>query len=185
MNHFNYLGEARRLRLPTIATTFAIDNRVRGPLTALFATLLLSAAVSLAQLSRLHAAQRAYAAASAQLAASNTSVAAIKQLRARVAAKTQLTALVVDVRRISLLHANELAWIGNRLPPDTWLNALRYENGSYSLEGTSKRVGAVGSAILALRDNDLAPVPRLVSLHDVAGDVAAPVHYALRLEAHP
>jgi Tfp pilus assembly protein PilN len=185
MNSFNYLGAARPLRWPSVATTFAIDNRVRGPLALLMATLIFTTAVAVAQFSRLHAAQRAFTAMSTRLATSNASVAAINALRARVDEKTRLAAHIDDVRRISLVHANELAWIGNHLPQDTWLSALRYEDGNYSLEGTSKRIGAVGSAILALRGGDLATAPRLVSLRDDAGDASAHVHYTLVLEARP
>ena len=184
VKRFNYLND-RRIGWPAIAFTVAIDNRIRGPLAALVTTLILTAVVSFVQLTRLQSAQRSYAVACARLAASTSAASAVKAFGAQVEGKARLAAHVAQLRRISIVRVNELAWIGNHLPPDTWLTALRYENGSYSLEGTSERVAAVGSAMVALRADGRAGAARLVSLHDEANSSVRHVHYTLRLEAHP
>ena len=181
MIRFDYLHPARRAPLRVCCGTFAIDNRVRGPLLALFATLAVTAAAGMVQLERLHAAQHAYARAAAALIANEPAVRDAAALQERAARSARLSDDVDDVRRSGLQHANDLAWIGNRLPAQTWLHALRFEDGAYSLEGTSVRVSAVGAAMLALRDVDRATVPQLVSLQVDPTAGAAPIRYRLRI----
>lgn len=163
----------------------AIDNRIRGPLTALIATVILTSTVSLVQLARLRTAQAAYVRASIQLTADEPRIRGIDALRAHVLRQTQLSAYVAGVRRISLGQANELIWIGNRLPAQTWLRVLRYENGSYSLEGTADRAAAVGTAMLALHDETHATIAQLVSLQDDGSTSATRIRYSLRLQTQP
>lgn len=183
MTRFNYLRAPARKPVFVLSGTFAIDNRIRGPLAALVATFILTGALSLVQFSRFTAAQRAYVAQSQRLLARAAQVEAVTALRATTVRKSRLIAHVDAVRRMSLAHANELAWIGNHLPADTWLGVLRYEHGSYSLEGASERAAAVGSAMLALRDNPRSTLPKLVSLRDDADTSgAARIRYTLRLE---
>ncbi len=183
VNRFNYLPDVRTQRFPNFAVRVAIDNRIRGPLATLGAILFVSAGLSTVQLARLHAAQHTSAVIAARLAASADSLAAIRCLRVRVHAARRMSEQLADMRRVSIAHANELAWIGNHLPSETWLSALHYENGAYSLEGTSSRVAAIGNAILALQVGGRAGEPRLLSLHE---DAARPGHvmYSLRLEPH-
>jgi Tfp pilus assembly protein PilN len=182
MIRFNYLAKTRRFPFPTGLATFAIDNRIRGPLAALMATTVLTATLSMVQLSRLHTAQRAYAAAAMRLTADQPALDELNALRARLINGTRLSERVTKIRRASLLHANELTWIGNHLPAQTWLATLRYEAGSYSLEGTSDRASAVGATILALHDAAHATVPQLISLHDDRSGGTARVRYTLRVQ---
>jgi Tfp pilus assembly protein PilN len=178
VTRFNYLQRGRpQLRFATVA----IDNRIRGPLVALFATLLLTAILSSAQLVRLQAAQHAYAAASTRLLNAEAAVARTRALHGRILAASRLAARVDGIRRASLVHANELTWIGNHLPAHVWLVALRYEGGTYSLEGTSDRASAVGAAMDALNDGSHPIVPQLVSLHDDGSTGATRVRYRLFL----
>jgi Tfp pilus assembly protein PilN len=185
MNRFNYLLASRRPAFTSRFAVLAIDNRVRGPLAALLVTVLLTATGGLIQLARLCAADQAYARAAMALSALQPAVRNVDAQRARVVRKTLLADYLLGIRRSDFVHANELTWIGNRLPPHTWLGALRYEAGSYSLEGTSDRAAEVGTAMLALHDAAHATTPQLVSLHDDGSAGAARVHYTLRLQTRP
>ncbi len=185
MTRFNYLPRPRGAAFPLRFTTVAIDNRIRGPLAALIGTLMLTALLSTVQLVRLQAAQRTAAAASMQLAAGQAAIAEFRTLQARVDSDSRLSARVDDIRRASLQHANQLTWIGNHLPAHVWLAVLRYEDGKYSLEGTSDRAAAVGAAMDALRDSNRPTVPQLVSLHDDEGASDTRVRYRLRLQTPP
>jgi Tfp pilus assembly protein PilN len=137
------------------------------------------------QLTRLHAAQDRFAYASIRLAADEPAVRRSGALRAHILRETRLVEYVVGLQRTSLTRVNDLAWIGNRLPAHTWLRALRFDNGNYTLEGTSDRSAAVGTALLALRDAGHATLPQLVSLHDDGGTTATRVRYTLRVGRRP
>jgi len=182
MIRFNYLAKTRRPLFRSGFTTIAIDNRIRGPLAALIGTIVLTATLSMVQLARLHAAQSAYAAAALRLSADEPALDDLAALRKHVLDGTRLSERVAVIRRASLLHANELTWIGNHLPPQTWLTVLRYEGGSYSLEGTSDRASAVGTAMLDLHDAARATIPQLISLHDDGTGGATRVRYTLRVQ---
>jgi Tfp pilus assembly protein PilN len=182
MNRFNYLPVARRPSLAPRLTVVAIDNRIRGPLSALLATIVLTAALSTVQLVRLHTAQLAYARAAIHLNADQEAVRDVETLRRDVVRRRSLNDYVVGLARASLARTNELTWIGNRLPAQTWLRALRFEAGGYSLEGTCDRAAAVGTTILALRDEAHAAIPQLVSLRDDRSAARARVRFTLRLQ---
>lgn len=182
MTRFNYLAA----RGPTFATRsirVAIDNRIRGPLAALLATVVVTAALGAVQLVRLHVAQASYARATIRLVATQAAVRSVEAQRQRVLRRTRLHDYVASMRRASLAHANELTWIGNRLPAQTWLRSLRYESGRYSLEGSCDRAAAVGTVLLALRDDTHAAVPQLMSLRDDGSAATGRrVHFTLRLQ---
>jgi Tfp pilus assembly protein PilN len=182
MIRFNYLDDARHR---SFNLTFAIDNRIRGPLFALVAIVLVTVALTMVQLVRLRAAHEAYLMTSARLADGTAAVAQIKSLQARIDGKVQLTARVAEIRESSMSKTTELAWIGNHLPRDTWLRTLRLEHGTYSLEGTSTHVASVSGAMMALNDSSQTVVPRLISVHTDVSDPSAPVTYALRLDPRP
>ncbi len=185
MTRFNYLVRARRSSVPRALPVLAIDNRIRGPLGALVATVALTAILCTVQFARLQAAGRTYAAASAQIAADAPALAAVDALRARLSVLAQLDAAVSAMRRSSLARADELAWIGNHLPQQTWLTSLRYEDGAYWLEGTADHAAAVGAALDALHDPAHDVTPQLLSLRDNAGAAGPRFEYRLRLQAAP
>ncbi len=185
MKRFNYLAGRRRTAGDSKLGGLAIDNRIRVPLAAFIASITLAATLDLVQLTRLHAAQDRYARASIRLAADEPAVRERGALRAHIQRETQLIDYVVGLQRTSLARADDLAWIGNRLPAHTWLRALRFENGYYTLDGTSDRSAAVGTALLALRDAGRATLPQLVSLHDDGASTAPRVRYTLRIETRP
>jgi Tfp pilus assembly protein PilN len=181
MTGFNYLGPSRRPSFPIRLTVVAIDNRIRGPLATLLATIVLTTTLSAVQLARLHAAQLAYVHASERLRAGEGAVRDIESRQARLRRLRELGDYVAGVQRASLARTNELAWIGNRLPAQTWLRTLRVERGVYSLEGTCDRVAAVGAVMIALRDEAHPAIPQLVSLHDDRTS-ADRVRFTLRLQ---
>ncbi len=178
---FNYLAATPRMPRAALFAGLAVDARVRGPILLLLATAVLTVLTATMQLARLRAAQDAYDRAALQVTAQAPAVAATVALRARIIRETQLLELVDATARTSASRADELAWIGNRLPAQTWLHSLRLENGVYSLEGTASRASAIAAAMLALRDSQRATVPQLVSLHDDGADSAAGVRYTLRI----
>ena len=184
MNRFDHLGPAlpARRRLPT---AIAVDDRIRGPLAALAAIVVLTICLGAVQYERLLEARRAYEATAARLATQTSSLAALRAVRERVETQTRIAEAVADARRASLARAAELVWIGDHLPSDTWLRALRYDAGGYALEGTADRTAAVGTALLALHDPARAATPRLVSLRDDTAGGPAHVHYTLQLSVSP
>lgn len=180
IDRFNYLPAPR----PAFGARFApiaVDNRVRGPLAALAIAIVFTIAASTVQIVRLHAAADEYARASMRLTADGPALREIAALQARLIRESDLSNYVDGVRRANLARANELAWIGNRLPAQTWLSTLRYENGSYSLEGTSDQPQSVAAAMDALRDPGHPITPQLVSLSDDPASGAQHVHYRLRI----
>jgi len=180
MIRFNYLAKPQRSFRPRFGAV-AIDDRVRGPLAALSAIIVLTSSLGLAQFTRLRAAENAYTRASIRLTADAPAVRAVETLRADVLRATRLDDGLGALRRTNLAHANELTWIGNRLPAHTWLRSLRYDSGGFWLEGTSERAAEVGAALLALVDAGHATIPQLVSLHDDPGGGSNRVSYSLRL----
>jgi Tfp pilus assembly protein PilN len=182
MTRFDYLGGRERGAPGGRSLIVAIDQRILGPLTALGATVCLTVTGCAIQLARLHAAQHAYAAASAQLAALHEPVERVARLRSRIVVAADVVAVVAASRRANLAHANEFASIGNRLPSDAWLRSLRYENGRYELAGVASAAATVGTAIEALRGPARDFTPHLVSLRASTDDGIARVHYTVRVE---
>jgi Tfp pilus assembly protein PilN len=181
VKRFSYLPPAPT-PAPVTLPTLAVDNRIRGPLAALLGTLVLTLLVSFVQLARLEAASRVDAAAVARLAADEPALRDLAALHAQVVQLRALSESVGEIRRSSLARANELAWIGNQLPPGTWLTAVRFEDGAYTLEGSADRAPAIGLAMTALRDDAHALNPQLVSLHDDPTPSGRRVRYTVRLE---
>jgi Tfp pilus assembly protein PilN len=185
MNRFDYLSGTRRAVFNPRSGGLAIDNRLRIPLAAFVAAVTLVTMLGIVQFARLHAAQNRYERACVGLAAGKPALDETAALRARVARESRIVDAVAGLQRTSLDRANELTWIGNRLPAHTWLRALRFENGDYTLEGTSDRAAAVGAAMLALRGAAPAARPQLVSLSDDGSSAPPRVRYTLRLETNP
>ncbi len=177
---FNYLADARARRRAPRVDAIAVDNRVRGPLAALAATVALTAMVSVVQLDRLHAERASYLRVEDRAASLRIQLDALFALRAHIVTQARLRDALDAMRRTSNARIDEIAWIGNRLPAQTWLRSLRYDNDGYWLDGSSTRAAAVGASLLALADADHRTAPELVSLRD---DPAARVSYSLHLHA--
>ena len=185
MKRFNYLGRGNAAPARRIATTLAIDNRVRGPLAALAAIVLFTAAIAAVQLSRLHTAQTALTISAIRLATSERDVASLRILQRDTDVQARLVRRLNDSRSQSLMNIAHVVWVGNHLPHDTWLRSLRFENGTYSLDGTAARMAAIGNAIIALRSDSQSGVPQLVSIRNDSSDRNARIQYVLRLEQQP
>ena len=185
MTRFDYLAAPRRRRCAAPRIALAIDARIRGPLAILAFTFLAVGALAAIGIARLHAEVRVTAALEERLATDAVPLAALLRERTRIARGAAILAHVAALRRSDGQRANELAWIGNRLPADTALRALRYEAGRYALEGTSRQVAAIGVAMLALRDADRGTIPHLVTLRANADGSPSSVNYELRLDATP
>jgi Tfp pilus assembly protein PilN len=185
VNRINYLGATRPAGFAFKPRGVTLDNRLRGPLGALIASVTLVAVLGFVQLTRLHTAQDRYAAASIGLLTDEFALRETAALRARIVREAQLIDYVGGLQRTTLASANELTWIGNRLPAHTYLRALRFENGTYTLEGTADHPAAVGAAMLALRDAGHGTLPQLVSLRDDGGTAPGRVRYTLRVQTQP
>jgi hypothetical protein len=185
MIRFNYLPAKRRRPTSARGLTIAIDNRIRGPLAALLATLGLCAVLGLLEFTRLESAQRAYAVAAMQLRGDTLALAQVGRLRERLVDDTRLRARAAELTRANIAHADELVWICNHLPAHTWLRSVRYEAGTYVLDGTAGRASDVAGAMLRLHDAGHPAIPQLVSLADDGSTSLTSVRYRLRLETAP
>lgn len=159
-----------------------IDEQLRPPLACLAGTLVLVLAIYGVESFRVDDAANRYEAYVQKLSASDAAVHDVKMLESRVRVLQRVAVKVNEIQQSGILGANQLAWIGNHLPKDTWLAVLRRENGAYSLEGSADRVAAVGSAMIALRDNPSLGTPHLITVSDDPGKKPGLIRYTLRLE---
>jgi Tfp pilus assembly protein PilN len=185
VTRFDYLPHRGHSGVAIRRLGLVIDNRIRGPLAALIATLILVALLAGASIVRLHSAQDAYIAASGRLANDASALAQVREIRADALDGTRLIEHAAQLRATNVRSADELVWIGNRLPAHVWLRSLRKENDGYVLEGTALHVSDVGAAILALHDRTHPTVPQLVSLRNDPGASPARVNYRLRVPTLP
>lgn len=180
MTRFNYLAP-RVLPFASVGK-YVIDERLRPPLACLAGTIILIVAIYGVQMLRLNDAASRYEAYVQKQSASDIAVRDVKTLEGHVREMQRVTTQVSAIQRSGILNANQLAWIGNHLPADTWLAALHHDNGSYSLEGGADRIAAVGSAMIALRDNPQLGTPRLIAINEDPSKKSATIRYTLRLE---
>ena len=115
-----------------------------------------------------------------RLAESEVAVQRVRSLERDVARLRRLSDEVASIRRSGDVHANELAALGNQLPGDVWLTALRKDGEALDIEGGGGRLSTVAAAIAALARLPHYSGPRLVA---VRREAAGPgVSYALVLE---
>jgi len=165
------------------ARAFAALPSLRVPLVALGVALLCAAtlwAVEDGRLRRIAAARDANA---AQLTALEPAAA-----RARATARdvTQLRAAEArldDVARSGARQANEVAALGNALPPDVWLASLRWDHDALAVEGHAARVSAVAATLRRLALLRSYAAVRLTSARTERP--RAGVAYALALDRRP
>ncbi len=146
----------------------------------LLGTLALVGGLHGAQEARLSAAARATLLDAARLASTERSVERVRAVEADVTRLHRLVGRLDTVQRSGPLHAAAVAAIGNRLPGDAWLAALRAEHGGFALEGRAARVGTVGAALAALAGLPQSGGARLLYVH--AAQRGAGVSYAIGLE---
>jgi Tfp pilus assembly protein PilN len=184
MTRINYLEPSRRLPRLRLVRTIAIDDRIRGPLAALSATILVTLLTGLLEFDRLRVAQAVDARAAAHLAAVGTTLQDIATQASAARRATRVFAQIAAIRAANFRHADDLVWIGNHLPPQTALSSVRYEDGTYSLEGSSERPAAVAAAMIALHVGESTGTPQLVSLRADDGAALNSFRFSLKLQTH-
>jgi Tfp pilus assembly protein PilN len=87
---------------------------------------------------------------------------------------------LASVRRSGDVRANEIAALGNQLPEDVWLTALRKDGDAIDIEGGSGRLNTVAAALAALSRLPQYTEARLVAVHGEAA--RSEVTYSIVLE---
>jgi len=129
---------------------------------------------------RLHYLERAGAEYRMRLAKTAVDVQRVRSLERDVARLRRLSDEVASIRRSGELRANEIAALGNELPRDVWLTALREDGQALDVEGGGGRLSTVAAAIVALARLPQYTGARLVA---VRSEAAGPeVTYAMVLE---
>jgi Tfp pilus assembly protein PilN len=181
MNRFNFLAPSPSDRLRAFPVLMAPASY--RPIAMLGAMVVFVGAISGVEQVRLHLAQRDQAISTSRLERSDASIADVKHLESRVNAEADLLRAIRSIQQSGGRQANELAVIGNRLPPDAWLTAVHIENGKYALEGMAARVSAVATIMTTLRNAPTRAVPTLVSIvNDRDRKSTTLVQYSIRLE---
>jgi Tfp pilus assembly protein PilN len=162
------------------ALPLIVSPPLRRPLVALagaLASLSLPYGVEAARLRDLDRTRRVY---EMRLAATALDVRQVRSLERDVARLRALTDQVASIRQSGAARANEIAALGNELPGDAWLTALRKDGDNLDVEGGSGRLRTVAAAIAALARLPRYSTARLVAVH---GEVARPgVTYSIVLE---
>ena len=164
MNALNY-GPA-----PRFAAPFAIvaEPRVRRACMAAGAALIVIAATVIIQAVRIDAATREQSDLTERLATLDVSVSPIRVMAREVTRFDAIETRVRDLRASARASANAVAALGNRLPHDVWLTALRAGPQSIALDGRSAHLASLAAAMTSLR----ASSERQARLINVAVDPA-------------
>jgi Tfp pilus assembly protein PilN len=179
MKRIDYLRAPARHR---VAASFD-HHRLRHALTASGVAVLLLFSTSVVELTRLSAAQREGAALTWRLEDADATAAGAKSLGREVAELRAVARRVDATRRLAEADAEEIAELGNRLPPDVWLTALRFASGALALEGRGARLDGVAAAMTALARLPRFTQARLVNVRD---DVLhGGFDYAIAVERSP
>ena len=160
-----------------------IPPALRAPLVALAATLTLTGSVAVLEEARFRAAERAAAELRARLTTAEVSVARARLVRSDVIRLHALATQIAQIRRSGAARASEIAALGNALPSDTWLTAVRIEPRSRAIEGRAAAVSSVARAMTALVRLPAYAGARLLSVRDDAA--RSGVTYAIALESAP
>ena len=179
MRRINYLPSWSERHIG-VALPLAITAEFRAPLVALAGAIALAGLLWVVQATRLHAAERDGATFAERLAAMQIDVARVRAVTRDVERFRALDERVEALRRSGAAHANEIAALGNQLPPDAWLSSLRADRGTLALEGHGARLAAVGTTIASLAALPAYGAARLVAVHE--DPVRSGVTYALSLE---
>jgi Tfp pilus assembly protein PilN len=181
MRRINYLPSWSErhigIALPVVAA------ELRTALAALAGAVALAGVLWGLQATRLRAAERDGVAYAERLAATQLDVVRVRALERDVERLRALGERVAMIRGSGALRANEIAALGNQLPADAWLTALRADRGSLTVEGHGARLSAVGTAIASLAALPAYRTARLVAVHQ--DPLRSGVTYALSLEPKP
>ena len=170
----------RAERLVGVPLPRRIAPQLRGPLAGLVGALALVGALHGVQQARLAEAARATDLYAERLAATELALRRVQAVEHDVARLRGLVRRVDEIQRSGALQAARIAAIGNRLPGDAWLTAIRAEHGGFAVEGRGARLSAVGATLAALGTLPASGGARLLDVH---GDHDRPgVAYALALD---
>jgi Tfp pilus assembly protein PilN len=128
-----------------------VDQETRVPLAALGAALLLVGLAGLGEERRIDAAQRDASGSVRELAALAPRLAQVRALAADVVRLRALDARAGELRRSGERAAARVAALGDRLPNDAWLSAIRVEGRAVALEGRGTRLASVGSTLATVQ----------------------------------
>jgi Tfp pilus assembly protein PilN len=157
------------------------DPRVRRVCRDAGFVLVAVAAVAAIESVRYVDAVRADDAAIAALAAREADARAARELAREIAQLAALAAHVDLLRTSGPRGAAEISALGDRLPADVWLSALRLRPGAIELEGHSTRLAAIPDALTSLDGARGGARARLTMLQ--ANRAHGGVDYALVLRA--
>ncbi len=179
MKRFNYAVTPVERLLGTSCPP-VIAPLLYAPLCALAAALVLLVAGGIVQEARVDAAERAAVASRLRLAAADMTVARVQLVRSDVTRLRTLAARITGIRRSGTARASEIAALGNALPADAWLTAVRVERRTLGVEGRATGLGTVAAAMSALARLPAYTGARLVNVRQ--DSVRADVTYAIALE---
>jgi len=179
MKRINYLVSWSE-RYAGITLPAALAPELRAPVAVLACSLALVAVLGAVQHARFAAVERDGAEYARRLAATQATVARVRAVESEVARLRALDARIREIRRSGPARASEIAALGNRLPADAWLTAVRADRTALTLEGHGARLSAVGRTIASLAALPPYAGARLVSVHE--DPVRRGVTYALALD---
>lgn len=169
-------------RLFGVAPPRTVPPRLRRPLGALAGALLLVGALHAVQDLRLAHAARTAALDARRLAATDAAVGRVRAVETDLARLRGLVRRVDEIQRSGARQAAAIAAIGDRVPGDAWLSAIRTEHGGFALEGRGARLSAVAATMAALATLPEGGGARLLDVHGERD--RADVSYAIVLETH-
>lgn len=163
-----------------VTVRLTVPASLRAPLAVLACSVALVAVLWTVQHVRLLAAERDGADYARRLAAAETGFARVRSVERDVVRLRALAGRMAAIRRSGPQRADEIATLGNRLPPDAWLTSLRADRVALTVEGHGARLGTVGSTIAGLAHLPPYAEVRLLSVREDAA--RAGVDYALALD---
>jgi Tfp pilus assembly protein PilN len=164
MIRFNYHQSAFE-RLFGDAPALRLTDRLRIPLAAIGAALLVVTATWWIQTQRVTALNDELAALQTRVQASHADESRAQRLMASVARLRALSAGIASARREAVAATNTIARIGNDLPPQTWLTGVgSTPAGAWTIDGRSTRVGEIGTMLRRVQSIDVGASARLVSI---------------------
>lgn len=179
MKRINYLITPSE-RLFGHALRLAVPRPLRLPLVALAGALAALGLPYCVEMVRLQDLEKVGGAYEMSVAATVLDVRQVRVLERDVARLRVLSDEVASIRRSGDVHANEIAALGNELPTDAWLTALRKDGEALDVEGGGGRLTTVAAAMAALARLPQYSGARLVAVH---AEAALPeVTYSIVLE---
>jgi Tfp pilus assembly protein PilN len=133
-----------------------------------------------AESTRLHELESAASAYRTELADIAVDVGRVRGLERNIAKLRAVSDEVVAIRRSGGMRADEIAELGNALPSESWLTALRRDGEALEVQGGSARLSTVAATIAALARLSRYSGARLVSAY--GGESRPQVSYSIVLE---